>query len=80
MRRRNDGHKTRQDAISSVKNSDAYNNKKHPKTMSALRNLPLTYKESYPNDDWNDPYADPTNGLSDYDDIESDESDSDHQE
>ena len=33
------------------------------------------YKSSYPDEDWNDPYADPTNGISDYEDIESDESD-----
>ena len=52
-----------------------------PEDYVSLKKFTIdTYKESYPNDDWNDPYADPTNGLSDYDDIESDESDSDHQD
>ena len=31
------------------------------------------YKERYPEEDWNDPLADPTNGISDYEDLESDE-------
>jgi hypothetical protein len=34
-----------------------------------------SYKELYPDEDWTDPYADPTNGISDYEDLESDESD-----
>jgi hypothetical protein len=39
-----------------------------------------TYKTTYPLEDWNDPYADSTNGISDYEDIESDESEDEAQQ
>ena len=31
------------------------------------------YKERYPEEDWADPYSDPSNGISEYEDLESDE-------
>ena len=46
-----------------------------PETYYSIKKFTIdTYKDRYPEEDWNDPYSDPTNGISDYEDLDSDES------
>ena len=46
-----------------------------PETYYSIRKFTVdSYKERYPEEDWVDPFSDPANGISDYKDLESDES------
>ena len=45
-----------------------------PESYHSIKKFTIdAYKERYPEEDWTDPHADPTNGISDYEDLESDE-------
>ena len=47
-----------------------------PETYHSIKKFTIdAYKQRYPEEDWTDPYSDPSNGLSEYEDLESDESD-----
>jgi hypothetical protein len=46
-----------------------------PETYYSIRKFTVdSYKDRYPEEDWVDPFSDPANGISDYEDLESDES------